>query len=76
MEKTCPYCGQALEKGFVQSGQRICWLKEKQSGAHLPSGAAGEFYLRGSGLWQGSACPGYYCPRCGLILLPQKDGRR
>lgn len=73
MMGVCPFCGGALQSGFVQSGQRICWLTEAQRGAHVPNEQNGEFYLHGSGFWSGSACPAQYCPVCQLILLPQKE---
>ena len=73
MKKNCPCCGGELQSGFIQSGQRICWKQEQADGVHLPDKENGEFYLRGSGMWKGSACPGFYCPDCQLILLPQKE---
>ena len=71
--KACPNCGGALQKGYVRTGQRICWKNHEFYGFNLPEKEDGEFFLRGSGLWDGSSCPGYYCSDCELILLPQKE---
>ena len=73
MEQTCPYCGGALQSGFVQAGQRVFWAREEQRFWRIPNKKDGEFYLRGYDLWEGSACPGRYCPTCKLIYLPQKE---
>ena len=71
--KVCPICSRELDVGFARTGQRIAWKKHEYYGFNSAEKDEGEFYLRGSGLWNGSSCPGYYCPACDLILLPQKE---
>lgn len=68
----CPCCGGVLQQGFARTGQRISW-KKRENGLNVPKQEDGEFYLLGTGLWNGSVCPGFYCPDCDLILLPQKE---
>ena len=73
--KNCPCCGGPLRSGYVRTGQRLVW-KEEEGGFNLPKKGTGEFYLRGSTFWDGSAGPGFYCSACDLILLPQKEEER
>ena len=69
----CPRCGGELQTGYARTGQKIAWKKHEDYGLNIPEKENGEFYLRGSTFWNGSACPGFYCPVCEFILLPQKE---
>ena len=71
--KNCPCCGGELQTGYARAGQRIAWKKDEDYGLNVAKKVDGEFYLRGSTYWNGAVCPGFYCPDCDLILLPQKE---
>ncbi|WP_298021947.1 PF20097 family protein [uncultured Dysosmobacter sp.] len=72
--KTCPYYGGGLQKGFVRSRANICWTADKEQRAFLlPRKETGDFELTGSDNWRGSGCSARYCPARRLILLPQKE---
>ena len=76
--KHCPCCGEELKKGHIYSGRRVRWTEADRDFAGLLNEADGEFNLRTTvtgwqGAWEGFPHPGYYCPACELILLPQKE---
>jgi len=76
--KTCPCCGAGLVKGSILSPHRIRWTTTDRDFGGFLNEADGEFLLkRGKSFWKGLydgfPYPGYYCPACDLILLPQKE---
>ena len=38
MDGICPYCGNEMQSGFLQSGKPIMWAEDEKSLSFLPSG--------------------------------------
>ena len=62
----CPFCGQEMEQGFVQSGTRILWTKKIHKISLLPKD--GDVLLLKSVL-RPSAIPACICKVCKKIVM-------
>ena len=61
----CPLCGQEMETGFVQTGKRISWVKQKHKISLRPR----EEVLLGNNVFSGLAFEAYICKSCKKIVL-------
>lgn len=62
----CPVCGNEMEKGYLQSGQRMSWVKKKHKVSLLPQ--AGEVSL-GNNILGGLAFEAHICKACKKVTL-------
>ena len=62
----CPVCGKEMEQGFLQSGQRMVWVKTPHKVSLLPK--SGEVLL-GNNVLGGLSFEAYICKSCKKIIL-------
>ena len=62
----CPLCEKEMEKGFVQTGQRMSWVKQKHKASLIPQ--EGEVLL-GNNVFSGLSFEAYICKSCKKIVL-------
>jgi PHP family Zn ribbon phosphoesterase len=70
----CPYCGEEMEKGVIQSPQEISWKRKK----HFFGRAEfhdGSIVLSELSMLKGSATIAHCCRKCEKIVIDYKDGR-
>ena len=68
----CPYCGDDMEKGIIQSAQEIAWQRKR----HI----LGAFWLHDGSVvlsplsfFRGSAVAAYLCRECKKIVIDYSD---
>ena len=69
----CPYCGEAMEQGVIQSPHEINWTRKK----HLLGNAAfhdGSVVLSERSFIKGSAASAFLCRKCEKVIIDYKDG--
>ena len=54
----CPVCGNEMEKGNIQTGERMCWVKQKHKVSLVPKD--GEVML-GNNVFSGLAFEAFIC---------------
>jgi len=64
----CPYCGEEMREGWLESGKPILWVTEQDDGLLIPDREKGEFYVS-EGFWQGAYAAAAYCGACKKIVL-------
>ena len=66
----CPYCGQAMEQGLLQSPQEISWIKGKKrrlfGRAELHEGSV---VLSELSILKGSAVVAFLCRDCRKVVI-------
>ena len=62
----CPLCGKEMEKGFVQTGERISWVRQKHKVFLRPK--EGEVLL-GNNIFLGLAFEAHIRKSCKKIVL-------
>ena len=62
----CPLCGIEMEKGFVQAGERISWVRQKHKISLRPK--EGEVLL-GNNVFSSLAFEAHICKSCKKIVL-------
>lgn len=62
----CPLCNNEMEKGFLQAGQRITWVKKKHKVSLLPK--QDEVSL-GNNMLGGLIFDAFICKSCKQVLL-------
>ena len=62
----CAVCGDEMEKGFLQTGQRMTWVKKKHLFSLLPK--EGEVLL-GNNLFTDLIFDAYICKVCKIITI-------
>ena len=62
----CPVCGKEMEKGLVQGGQILSWVKEKHKLSMLPK--KGEVLL-GRSSFQILTFEAFICKACKKVVL-------
>lgn len=62
----CPGCGEEMEPGFLQSGQRMVWVKTPHKISLLQK--KGEVLL-GNNVFEGLSFEAYICKSCKKVLL-------
>lgn len=63
----CPYCGEAMDKGLVQSARDILWAVEKKKMFFLSSESKGDISIAKGG--NGSVKESYLCRKCNKIII-------
>ena len=63
----CPYCGEEMDKGFVQSARPIFWSVEKKKMFYLPSETKGDISIAKGG--NGCVKESYLCRKCKKIII-------
>ena len=66
----CPICGNEMEKGYLQAGQRMSWVKKKHKVSLLPK--EGEISL-GNNVLGGLVFEAYICKDCKKVLLDYSE---
>lgn len=64
----CPYCGNEMVKGFVQSSRAFFFAVEPHGILYKPNRKKGEFCLS-SHNFTNPICAAYHCPACKKVLL-------
>ncbi len=62
----CPYCNGEMEKGFLQGGKVLAWVKKKHYLSMTPK--AGEVVLD-KNHWTGAAVPSWICRQCQKVII-------
>lgn len=66
----CPICGNEMEKGLVQAGQRVLWSKKRHYFSLLPK--EGEVTIGYNPL--GNVCfESYICKSCKRVILDYSE---
>lgn len=69
----CPYCGEEMEQGVIQSPHEISWKYKKslfgRAGFHK-----GSIVLSKLSMLKGSATIAHCCRKCQKIIIDYKDG--
>ena len=66
----CPFCNSPMEKGLLQSGSLIVWVKKKHLLSLLPK--EGEVLL-GSNFVSSPTVPAHICKKCKKIICDYSD---
>ena len=70
----CPYCGNEMETGLIQSPQEISWIKGEKK--HLFGRAElhdGSVVLSELSFLKGSAVTAFLCRECQKVLIDYSD---
>ena len=67
---TCPFCHEEMEKGFLQSGSIMVWVKKKHYLSLLPK--TGEVMLDRRYL-SNCALPSWICRKCRKVITEYTD---
>ncbi|WP_367272283.1 PF20097 family protein [uncultured Dysosmobacter sp.] len=71
----CPYCGQEMEKGLIQSPQEISWIKsEKRTLFGRAEFYDGAVVLSKLSVMKGSAVVSHLCRDCQKVIIDFFDG--
>lgn len=70
----CPYCGEEMERGVIQSPQEISW-KDKKHVFGRAKLHEGSIVLSELSLIKGSASIAFLCRKCEKIIIDYKDGQ-
>ena len=62
----CPLCGDEIEKGYIQTGERMAWVKQKHKVSLLPK--EGEVLL-GNNVFTALIFDAFICRKCKKIIL-------
>lgn len=71
MDGICPYCGNEMQSGFLQSGKPIMWAEDEKSLSFLPSGDSE--YQVSRGLLEGCFAETYFCKNCDIFILEKRE---
>ena len=64
----CPYCGEEMKKGFIQSQRGIIWSQYKKGLFFNPSKSKGDVAVTYFGL-TGTSTDAYLCNSCKKIVI-------
>jgi len=64
----CPYCGEEMKKGFIQSQRGIIWSQDKKKLSFNPSKNKGDVAITSFGLF-GTSTDSYLCNSCKKIVI-------
>ena len=71
----CPYCGNEMQSGYLQSSRPLVWGPSVLEDSILPETENGGFYVT-KGLFKHNCVTSYFCAECGLLLTPLKNQTR
>ena len=63
----CPFCGNEMMKGFVQSSRAFFFATDYHGILFKPCQKKGEFYLS-SHNWTSPICAAYHCANCKKVI--------
>ncbi len=63
----CPYCGNEMKTGYVQSARPVFWSPEKKKVMFKPS-PDDDFYIT-EGFWNGCFAESHFCKDCGKVII-------
>ena len=68
----CPYCNKDMEKGYIKSGQRVLWSRDKEIGMATEDDI--KLYKNSfvNMMFNGNTADSFYCPECKIIITPVK----
>ncbi len=66
----CPFCGKEMEKGFLQSGSMMVWVKKKHMLSLHPK--EGEVLLDKNYVTS-CAVPAWICKECKKVIAEYED---
>lgn len=67
---TCPYCGDEMKRGYIQSPRPICWLPKKlKLFSNTGFTRNGAVVLSGGKLLAAPCVTAYNCTRCKKIII-------
>ena len=64
LSEDCPACGRKMEKGYIFTGMRIWWNKEKPG---LLTHEKEEALVES--IWSGTRIEAYRCPDCKIVVF-------
>ena len=64
----CPYCGEMMEKGLIQSDEEICWLRKKAFFNHADM-HEGAVCLAPGSFWKGAVVEAWLCRQCEKVVI-------
>lgn len=64
----CPYCGNEMREGFVQSSRAFFFATEYHGILYRPNPKKGEFWLS-SHNFTGPVCAARHCSNCKKVIL-------
>ena len=65
----CPYCGNEMINGFIQSSRGVFFATEEHSAWFLPNTSKGEFFIS-SNNWTAPTCvASYHCSDCKKVVI-------
>ena len=66
----CPFCTEEMEKGLLQAGNMIVWVRKKHYVSLLPK--EGEVLL-GRNFLTGVTLPSWICKNCRKVITEYED---
>lgn len=63
----CPYCGEEMDKGVVQSGRKIFWTRNKKKMFWVPNSSKGDITIAGE--MNGWTKEANLCKECRKIII-------
>lgn len=67
----CPYCGNEMQSGYLQSGKPIIWAAEEKS--LVFSASRDNEYTVSHGLLEGCFAETYFCKNCDIFILEKRE---
>ena len=64
----CPYCGDAMEQGLIESSEPINWLKDTHF-INQPKKSKGEFALAKAAMFGRATVKAWLCRPCGKNII-------
>ena len=64
----CPYCGNEMQPGYVQSSRAFFFATEQHSILYRPNRKKGEFCLSSQNFIS-PICIAYHCAQCKKVIL-------
>lgn len=71
MDGICPYCGNEMHSGFLQSARPIIWAADEKSLTFRASGD--NEYQVSHGFWDGCFAETYFCKNCDIFILEKRE---
>lgn len=67
----CPYCGDEMQAGYLQSSRPLVWDPSVLGDVVAPETGNGGFYVT-KGLFKRNCVKTAYCAHCELLITPLK----
>ena len=69
MHMQCPYCGEEMTSGIVQSARRIFFTDKEQKNWLLPDVACKDEVLLTAHNWTRPTCNAHNCTHCRKVII-------